>query len=89
MYADVFWAGALIDRFRILYIDGGHFLQPHHRTIEADPFGIPTATQEVLTTWEVEFGELLSLLERGSSSRDHVERAGIAVTDGGPSCPDR
>lgn len=84
LFADVFWAGALIDRFRLYYIDGGHFLAPHTVTDETDETGHPAEWHHELTEWEVEFGELLSVLERGSSSRNHVRRAGIAIVPGGP-----
>lgn len=84
LFADVFWAGALIDRFTLYYIDGGHFLAPHHVADSTDELGEPTEGHLELTEWEVDFGELLSLLQRGSSSRNHVQRAGITVVPGGP-----
>lgn len=82
-YADVFWAGALIDRFRVYYIDGGHFLAPHHHAVARNEHGEVTAWESRITTWEVEFGELLSLLERGSSSYEYISRAGLKVVEGG------
>ena len=74
VFADVLWRGALVDRVRLLDVDGGRARLPEPRT-HRDGDG---KTQQQVTPWETGIARLIHSFSSGEDYDTYLSQAGFS-----------